>query len=252
MLFSRATNGTPSHTVSVLEGMKAEFSDAKITYVPGTQFLSNQGATVPASVFTTPNGKPGLKAECGSRPGFDAKTTPLTSRVESNVSLTEGNLPEEARETKTLAVQWTGFLNPSSSGDYLLGIKADGFVRVSLDDKVVTAGWGNDTHLGQVHLEKGHPLKLNVSYSRSGERKPQAQLMWAPVNNAPDLAAVAAAKNADVVIVVVGITSRLEGEEMPVNLPGFLGGDRTSLDLPQPEEDLVQAVVATGKRSSSY
>ncbi len=240
-------NGTPTHTVSVLEGTKAEFPDAKITYVPGTQFLSNQGNPVPASALTTPDGKPGIKVEYGSRPGFDAKTTPLTSRIESRVNLNEGNLPEEAKGTKTQSVQWTGLLNPATSGDYLLGIKADGFVRVSLDDKIVTAGWGNDTHLGQVHLEKGHPVKLNVSYSRSGEGKREAQLMWAPVNNAPDPAAVAAAKNADVVIVVVGITSRLEGEEMPVNLPGFLGGDRTSLDLPQPEEDLVQAVAATGK-----
>jgi beta-glucosidase len=49
------------------------------------------------------------------------------------------------------------------------------------------------------------------------------------------------------VIAVVGITSRLEGEEMPIEQPGFLGGDRTSLDLPKPEEDLVQAVAATGK-----
>jgi beta-glucosidase len=240
-------NGTPTHTVSVLEGTKAEFPDAKITYVPGTQFLSNQGNPVPASALTTPDGKPGIKVEYGSRPGFDDKTTPLTSRIESRVNLNEGNLPEEAKGTKTLSVQWTGLLNPATSGDYLLGIKADGFVRVSLDDKIVTAGWGNDTHLGQVHLEKGHPVRLNVSYSRSGEGRREAQLMWAPVNNAPDPAAVAAAKNADVVIVVVGITSRLEGEEMPVNLPGFLGGDRTSLDLPQPEEDLVQAVAATGK-----
>jgi len=63
----------------------------------------------------------------------------------------------------------------------------------------------------------------------------------------PDPAAVAAAKNAEVIVAVVGITSRLEGEEMPVDQPGFSGGDRTSLDLPKPEEDLVQAVAATGK-----
>jgi len=240
-------NGTPTHTVSVLEGMKAEFPDAKITYVPGTQFLSNQGNPIPASALTTPDGKPGVKAEYGSRPGFDAKTTPLTSRTESSVNLTESNVPGEAQQTKTLAVQWTGFVNPTSSGDYLFGIKADGFVRVSLDDKVVTAGWGKQTHMGQVHLEKGHPVKLNVSYGQSGEGKPEAQLIWAPVNNAPDPAAVTAAKNADVVVAVVGITSRLEGEEMPVDQPGFSGGDRTSLDLPKPEEDLVQAVGSTGK-----
>ena len=58
---------------------------------------------------------------------------------------------------------------------------------------------------------------------------------------------MAAAKNADVVVAVVGITSRLEGEEMPVSQPGFSGGDRTSLDLPKPEEDLIEALAATGK-----
>ncbi len=240
-------NGTPTHTVSVLEGMKAEFPDAKITYVPGTQFLSNRGDPVPASALTTPDRKPGLKAEYGSRPGFDSQLTPLTSRVESGVKLNEQSLPEEAKATKTLAVKWSGFLNPNASGDYLLGINADGFARVSADDKLVTEGWGNDTHLGQIHLEKGHPIKLDVSYSWFGESKREAQLIWAPINNAPDPAAIAAARNADVIVAVVGSTSRLEGEEMPVDQPGFSGGDRTSLDLPKPEEDLVQAVAATGK-----
>ncbi|MGH8287436.1 MAG: glycoside hydrolase family 3 C-terminal domain-containing protein [Steroidobacteraceae bacterium] len=68
-----------------------------------------------------------------------------------------------------------------------------------------------------------------------------------PADEAPDPAAVAAARSADVVIAVVGITSHLEGEEMRVDLPGFLGGDRTSLAMPKPEEMLVQAVAATGK-----
>jgi len=49
------------------------------------------------------------------------------------------------------------------------------------------------------------------------------------------------------VVAVVGITSELEGEEMQVNEPGFNGGDRTSIDLPQPEQDLLQAVATTGK-----
>ncbi len=69
----------------------------------------------------------------------------------------------------------------------------------------------------------------------------------APASDVPDPAAVAAARNADVVIAVVGITSRLEGEEMRVDQPGFFGGDRTSLDLPAPEERLVQALAATHK-----
>ena len=100
---------------------------------------------------------------------------------------------------------------------------------------------------GRVHLEQGHPLKLDVEYGQGGGRILQAQLIWAPVNDAPDPAAMSAAQDADVVVAVVGITSRLEGEEMKVDQPGFLGGDRTSLDMPKPEEDLVQALAATHK-----
>jgi beta-glucosidase len=67
------------------------------------------------------------------------------------------------------------------------------------------------------------------------------------VDDAVSAEAVTAAQNADAIVAVVGITSRLEGEEMPVTVPGFLGGDRTSIDLPEPEEALVEAVAATGK-----
>src|SRR5438105_6682585 len=240
-------NGTPTHTVSVLEGMKAEFPNATITYVPGTQFLSDRGNPVPAPLLTTPDGKPGVKAEYSSRADRGAKASAITSRVESNIDLNESNVPQQAKASPGLSVEWSGFLTPNATGDYLVGIKADGFSRVSFDDKPVTRSSGNRSSLGPVHLEKGQPVKLDVTYGHFGNGKIEAQLIWATVNNAPDPAAVTAARNADVVVAVVGITSRLEGEEMPVDEPGFLGGDRTSLDLPKPEEDLVQAVAATGK-----
>ncbi|HEV2348543.1 MAG TPA: glycoside hydrolase family 3 C-terminal domain-containing protein [Terriglobia bacterium] len=244
-------NGTPTHTVSALEGLKAEFPKAGITYVPGIQFLSNQtGNPMPASMLTTPDGKPGLKAEYSSGLRFGPSgqpPTPLTSRVEPNVDLNESNLPEQAKGKPAIGVQWTGFLNPAKSGEYLVGIKANGFARLTLEEKQVAAGFGNGSHLGSVHLEKGHPLKLELTYGHFRGGPPEAQIVWAPVNNQPDPAALAAAKNADVVIAVVGITSRLEGEEMPVNEPGFLGGDRTSIDLPEPEEALIEAVAATRK-----
>jgi beta-glucosidase len=74
-----------------------------------------------------------------------------------------------------------------------------------------------------------------------------AKLMWSKVDLQPQPAAIEAAKAADVVVAVVGITSELEGEEMQVDEPGFKGGDRTSIDLPKPEQDLLEAVAATGK-----
>ena len=240
-------NGTPTHTVSVLEGMKTEFPDAKITYVAGTQFLSNQGNRVPASALSTSDGKPGLKAEYSSGLSLDATPAALTSRVEPTVDLTESNLPQEAKGSHSLSVQWTGLLTVAETGDYLVGMKADGFSRVTIGDKTIMQMYSAGSGVGRVHLDKGHPVKLDVTYGHTGDSKVEAQLMWAPVNNAPDPAAITAAKSADVVIAVVGITSHLEGEEMPIEEPGFSGGDRTNLDMPKEEEDLVQAVAATGK-----
>jgi len=240
-------NGTPTHTVSLLEGLKTSFPQAKITYVPGTQFLSNRGSPVPTAVLTTSEGKPGLEAQYGLGMGFDPPQAPLVSRVEPTVDLREDSLPSAVKGKTPLAVHWTGFIDPPASGDYYLGAKAGGFSRVLLDDRLIELLYSAGANMARVHLEKGKRVKVDVLCGyRPGDR-PEAQLIWAPVDNTPDPAAVAAARNADVIIAAVGITSRLEGEEMPVHEPGFLGGDRTNLEMPEPEEALVRAVAAVGK-----
>ncbi len=101
--------------------------------------------------------------------------------------------------------------------------------------------------VGRVHLEQGKKVAIKVNYAQSTPGPTQAQLIWSKYDPKPSPEAIAAAKNADVVIAVLGITSELEGEEMPVSEEGFKGGDRTSLDLPKPEQELLEAVAATGK-----
>ncbi|MGA7350333.1 MAG: glycoside hydrolase family 3 N-terminal domain-containing protein, partial [Acidobacteriaceae bacterium] len=129
-------SGTPTHSVSVLDGLKAEFPNAKIKFVPGTQFLRNDGDPVPDKLLTTPDGKPGLKADYalgrGMELGPGARPTPLTSRVEPNLDLTDSNLPPEAQGKPSLSVEWSGFLTPPATGDYLLGVSAGGFAQVTL------------------------------------------------------------------------------------------------------------------------
>jgi beta-glucosidase len=246
--------GQPTHIVSIIDGLKAEFPNATITFVPGTQFLRTDGTPVPDALLTTPDGKPGLKADYneGMRggPGSENKPVPIVSRTEPNVKLAKESLPSQVAERKIFGVQWSGFLTPNESGDFLLGIRCKGFCRLTADGKQVTLtfGGGNEpvSQVGRVHLEKGRKVAVEFTYG-AREGRAQAELIWSKANNAPSPEAITAAKNADVVIAVVGITSQLEGEEMPVTEPGFLGGDRTSIDLPQPEEDLVEAVAATGK-----
>lgn len=239
-------NGQPTHTVSVLEGLKAAFPDAKITYVPGTQFLRDDAQPVPASALRTDGGKPGLVAEYRSGDRRDADSAIVLTRIDANARLTGADVPDDVRG-KPFNVRWTGTITPPATGDYRLGIKAGGFGRVVVGGKTVAQAWTGGTRLGRIHLDKGEPASIEVTFSSRAESSPSAELVWQPVNDTPDPAAVAAARNADVVVAVVGITSGLEGEEMPISEPGFQGGDRTSIDIPDPEENLVRAAAAAGK-----
>jgi len=246
-------NGTPTHSVTVLDGLRSEFPGAQIRFEPGTQFLLKEGEPVPGE-FLSAGGKRGVEARyyAGEMRGPEswARATPIASRMEPGIALTADRLPPEVAAKKELSVRWEGTLMPPETGDYNLGLQADGFFSVMLDGKPVTMTWGTDgveTKLGRVHLEKGKPAALIVQYRPSEGAQPLARLVWSKRDPRPRPEAVAAAQDADVVVAVVGITSELEGEQMPVNEEGFQGGDRTSLDLPKPEEDLLEALTATGK-----
>jgi beta-glucosidase len=98
--------------------------------------------------------------------------------------------------------------------------------------------------LAKVDLTKGHRYAVKIEYLAGGRT---TKLVWLPISADPLMEAASAARGSDVVIAVVGITSKLEGEEMKVDLPGFRGGDRTSLNLPAEEEALLGALRASGR-----
>jgi beta-glucosidase len=246
-------NGRPTHTVSVLDGIKSEFPDAQITFAQGTQFLRNEGDTVPGSFLTTLESQPGLTAEFSTGEMFGVQRTVLAVHQVSNIDLKADDIPQELSGIYPLRVEWTGFLTPTETGDYTIGVRLEaGFARAQLDDKPIAQGWadsegGPQAKVGHVHLEQGKKVYLKVGYGQGKAGPVRAQLIWSKYDPKPSPDAIESAKNADVVIAVLGITSELEGEEMPVNEEGFEGGDRTSIDLPRPEEELLEAVTAAGK-----
>lgn len=199
---------------------------------------------MPASSLTTPAGKPGLLAEYRSGENFDPKAPVIVSRVETAIDLRESSVPEALRG-KAFNVRWTGQLNAPESGDYRIGFKANSNAGAEVEGRPVARTYGGIS-LGRIHATRGTPLKITASYS-SANGQPEAQLIWHRINDEVAPAALDAVSNSDVAVVVVGITSALEGEEMPVSEPGFQGGDRTSIDLPEPEQALVRAVASTGK-----
>jgi len=245
--------GTPTHVVSVLDGLRTEFPTAQITFVSGTHFLRDEGDPVPAPVLTNPQGQSGLTEEFSSGEAFGPKGPVLATREVAALELNTEDVPREAAGTLPLLVEWNGFLHPPETGEFNLGVSAEGsYASLTIDGRQIAQEFvmnqpGMHAKVGHIHLEQGKKVAIKVVYSRTKPGPARARLIWSKYDPAPDPAAIAAAKNADVVVAVLGITSQLEGEEMPVTEDGFKGGDRTSLDLPKPEQQLLEALAATGK-----
>jgi beta-glucosidase len=240
-------SGTASHATSALEGIRQQFRLAQVAYAPGMNFLRPE-ELVPATVLATADGQAGLTGEYFFNSDFEG--TPQVVRVDKAIDLQRFH-PERSSLAPPpgmgdFSVRWTGFLTPDESGDYQIG-NVGSMNRLWLDDKLIVDDFllhDPKPTKATIRLEKGHRYTIKLEYGRGGTG---IRLVWLPLLADPIPSAVAMAKDADVVVAVVGITSQLEGEEMKVDVPGFEGGDRTSLDLPKEEEDLVEAMKGTNK-----
>ena len=242
--------GTPSRSTTVLEGIRRTFPGASVEYARGGEF-PGEPTTVPTAWLTSEDGKPGLKAEYFS--GSSVGGTPYLVRQELSMRPNAMTDPAPPAGPRTHSTRWTGYLTLPESGRFIVHFLG-GRCSVWLDDKQVldTEHPIADNEPGEtVELEAGHRYALVVQ--QLPDLIPQAPTFSGlTVTHIDELQrqirdAVAAARAADTVVAVVGITSQLEGEESPVDLPGFKGGDRTSLDLPAQEQSLLEALKATGK-----
>ncbi len=239
--------GTPPSTTTVLEGIKKQFDSAQVTYAEGTNFL-RQESLIPASAYSTADGQAGMMGEYF--PNKEFKGPPLVVRRDAYINLEplphhEDSLTQPPGLTD-FSVRWTGFLTPPQSAAYRMFTTAH-TNRLWLDGKLVIDDLAADGAAPEpvIELQKGHKYALRLESVVQDDGG--SELSWLSLISDPVSLALQQAAQADVIVAVVGITSQLEGEELPVKVPGFSGGDRTSLDLPAEEENLLKALKKTGK-----
>jgi len=241
-------NGTPSHPVSILDGIRKRFAKAKVTYVEGSGLVGPAMAPVPSNALCPDESckKHGLSAEYFSNETLNG--APAAKRVDDKVDRV-ADVTSHTEFPGPYSARWTGFLVPAESGEHTIGFTGQDGYRVWVDGKLIAEDWTDHepatTITAKVPLESNHkyPVKIEF-YQRS--KIGDARFVWsAPSQNGQD--AVDAAKKADLVVMVGGLSPRIEGEEMKVQAEGFSGGDRTKIDLPAPQEQLLEKIQATGK-----
>jgi len=255
-------NGFSSTLVTPLEGLTHEFGANRVRYALGAVYAQGSTAFIPADVFTVPDGsRPGVEAEY-----FDNATlagTPRLSRIEPRPSSPDVRDPAVAAAgipAQGWSARWTGTLRPTMSGRHTLASQGGPSVHMFLDDKELISA-ARAASAGQARqpapivrtLQAGREYRFRVEYRPTAARGAAAngsgamQVMWAPPATTLVSEAVALAARSDVVIAGVGLSPRLEGEEMNVKVPGFSGGDRTDIMLPKPQARLLDALFSTGR-----
>jgi beta-glucosidase len=246
--------GQPSKSVTPLAGIQSKVSPStKVLYSPGMFKIGASAMPVSSSSLTVSGaGSPaGLKGEYFNN--REMKGEPDMIRTDTEVNFDWGSLnPVDKIAADNFSIRWSGKLTPPESGKYLLGAAGNGGLRIFIDGKLHVEDIANrrtKTITKEIALEAGRVYDVRLEYSENANHYAAAKLIWAPPSGARILHddAVSKARQADAIVMVLGISPAVEGEEMEVKLEGFRGGDRTDISLPKAQEELLKEVQALGK-----
>lgn len=268
-------NGDPAHPVTPLQGIRAKLGAERVLSARGSDLAAGIPSfeTVPESALWHDEAgakKPGLRGEYfaaanftgvemrqrgfvspgASRGEVPQNPQPLFVRTDANVEFRWWDgAPREGMNDDDFGVRWTGFLQPPATGEYRLGANGFNAFELYLDGKRIARA--NNLHergyeWAPVHLEAGKAYELRLDFHHY-VNDADIRLVWQRPGEDQERAALEAARAADVVVAVLGLSPRLEGEEMKVPVEGFAGGDRIRLGMPKAQEALLEKLLGTGK-----
>jgi beta-glucosidase len=247
-------NGTPVGAVTPLEGIRRRVGlSTRVYHALGCAWADGiiPLQAVPPDCLRADNAashRAGLQADYYDNPNFEGE--PRLSRIDPNVDwVWKDTTPLTGQWGDPFSVRWTGFLVPPASGTYRLGVHGHNSYKFYLDGKLLAESESIHHPLlrtEEIELTAGCSYRLQLDYINRG-LDPQVRLLWATPGVDSMAPALEVAAKADVVVAVMGLSPGLEGEEMPVLVDGFAGGDRTDITLPAPQERLLKKLHALGK-----
>jgi beta-glucosidase len=243
-------NGTPSKSVTPYKGIQNKLPNAKVVYAQGMYPTGVIFEPISAVSLSSDNRR-GLKGEYFNN--RELKGTPVLVRYDEQINFQwDSDTPAEQIVPNNFSVRWTGKITAQVTGKYQFGWRSNGGIKIYLDNKLVIEELKNPRTrnvLKEIDFEKGKSYDVRIEYFENNNEYASAKLVWTPPGAQEDLRryALEKAKDADAVVMVMGLSPTIEGEEMEVKVEGFNRGDRTEIALPVPQLELIKAVHQLGK-----
>jgi len=243
-------NGFPLRTVTILEGIQKKLPEGAVLYEKGCDHVAtkffNSGFNECSS-----NGKTGFSATYYNTRDFSGDLAAM-AQVSAPFNFNTGGNTVFAPGValNNFSAKYTAVFKPSKSGEVVFRIGGTDGYRLKIDGKEAAADWGDHFPTRKEYLlqaEQGKSYAIEIEYYKGNNNNATLNFDLGRVEETDFNKVAAKVADADVIVFVGGISPRLEGEEMRVDFPGFRGGDRTDIELPQVQRNLLKALKATGK-----
>ena len=241
-------NGMPTHTVTILDGIRAK--QKRVYYEPGCDLTYDRVMDCLLGSDCSFEGKRGMKGtfwnnrEMEGRPVTTLQyTTPLAVTTAGMHNFAPGVQIED------FSAKYETVFTPKEAGEYVVNVEGCGHFELYIDGerKFRHHIWRTTPNRIAIQAEKGRSYNIEVRFSHVHTYNANLKINVArelPIDYDGIIAKLA---GIDKVIFVGGISPALEGEEMPVQIEGFRGGDRTDIELPRVQRDFLKALKAAGK-----
>ena len=242
-------NGYSMHEVSPLEGIMNKLPKATVKYAPGCRLADELPllTAIESDYFFTDKTlkTKGLKGSYFSKADFGGSIA--HTRIDKNIDFVWWTkAPFEDMNPSSFSVRWEGVLVPPSSGKYAIGGEAFNGFDIYLNGERLVKGRKSDHDPRReyefIELEAGKKYDIRFDYLQNHTEYSIARLVWDKPNNQMMKEAVQLAKNSDVVVLFMGLSPSLEGEEMKVKVAGFDHGDRLDIQLPAVQTALMKEI----------
>ena len=242
-------HGTPHNFITPLKAIQEKLPNAEVNYALGSDIASGWStfSHIPISVLKNGNNS-GLKGEYFGKSNFEGE--PMLVKTDSIINfIWTPKRPIEDFKSDVFSVRWTGDIVPKETGLYRIALKASSYGKLFVNDSLYadfSADYEPKTEYFDLELERGQLYPVKIEY-HNRLSDPQVHLLWAKLNDDLLTPAIEAAKKSEIVLLCLGLSPEIEGEEMPVLLEGFDKGDRSSLKLPKTQIELMKKIHALGK-----
>ena len=243
-------NGKPIRTITILDGIKTKLSDDKIIYDKACDLVEDK---VTESYFSkcSIDGKKGFKATYWNNPKREGDVV-ATTQIEFPIKLTTAGQHEFASGVKLegfSALYETEF-TPTVSEELVFKCGATGYFELFVNGESVRRfnNWRTLPSRIPFKVEAGKKYKIEIRYAQLNNWEANIEFNFGKEVDVDYTGLINKLKGIDVVIYAGGLSTLLEGEEMPVSYPGFKGGDRTNIDLPYCTTQLLKALKQAGKK----